>query len=60
MAERAKASFTVRELTYLLDGGEAVTKIREAVMRDLEEDEVFDQKNEHDLSRFANLLHHWL
>eukprot|EP01121_Diplochlamys_sp_Union-15-3_P005599 TRINITY_DN1592_c0_g1_i1.p1 TRINITY_DN1592_c0_g1~~TRINITY_DN1592_c0_g1_i1.p1 ORF type:complete len:702 (-),score=118.60 TRINITY_DN1592_c0_g1_i1:21-2126(-) len=49
--ERKKASFNVRELTYLLDGGESATKAREIIMKELERDPVFTNDNYYDLTR---------
>ena len=49
--ERAKASFSSRELTYFLDGGKASTRLKELVAASLRDDPVFVDFNRHDLTR---------
>ena len=39
--ERAKASFDVRQMTYLLEGGEKRCKRKEKIRKYVEEDPVF-------------------
>ncbi|KAF7728495.1 fatty-acyl coenzyme A oxidase [Apophysomyces ossiformis] len=66
--ERAKAAFNVRELTYLLDGGEKLTQLKERMMLELERDPLFKMDDIHDISKeelrertmekFRSLLHH--
>ncbi|KAF7726815.1 fatty-acyl coenzyme A oxidase [Apophysomyces ossiformis] len=66
--ERARAKFNVRELTYLLDGGEKVTQLREQIMLELERDPLFRMDDIHDITKaelrertmekFRSMLHH--
>jgi hypothetical protein len=39
-AERKQASFDIRELTYILDGGEEATKRKELIRREVETDPI--------------------
>jgi acyl-CoA oxidase len=49
--ERAKASFSVRQLTYVLDGGEHFTKLKEQMMKRLESNlALFDNTNQYDMN----------
>ncbi|CAM0137354.1 unnamed protein product [Umbelopsis sp. WA50703] len=67
-AERAKAAFNIRDMTYLLDGGKSATETRERMMLELERDLVFrmydfhdltkDQLRERTMEKFRNLLNH--
>ncbi|GAN08308.1 acyl-CoA oxidase [Mucor ambiguus] len=66
--ERAKAAFNIRELTYLLDGGEKSTLLKERFMQDFERDPLFKMDDIHDISKeqlrertmekFRSLVHH--
>ncbi|KAI8636766.1 acyl-CoA dehydrogenase/oxidase C-terminal [Parasitella parasitica] len=66
--ERAKAAFHIRELTYLLDGGEKSTLLKERFMQDFERDPLFKMDDIHDISKeqlrertmekFRCLVHH--
>ncbi|KAI8379209.1 acyl-CoA dehydrogenase/oxidase C-terminal [Radiomyces spectabilis] len=66
--ERAKASFNIRDLTYLLDGGQKQTELKERMMLELERDPLFKMDDIHDISKselrertmekFRSLLHH--
>ncbi|ORX61404.1 acyl-CoA oxidase [Hesseltinella vesiculosa] len=66
--ERAKAKFNVRELTYLLDGDEKQTLLKERIMEELERDPLFKMKDVHDLTKaqareraiekYRSMLHH--
>ncbi|KAG1055545.1 hypothetical protein G6F43_002500 [Rhizopus delemar] len=66
--ERAKAAFDIRSLTYLLDGGENITLLKEKVMQELERDPLFKMDDVYDLSKFEirertmekfrSMLHH--
>ncbi|KAI9303104.1 acyl-CoA dehydrogenase/oxidase C-terminal [Cunninghamella echinulata] len=66
--ERSKASFNIRQLTYLLDGGENITNLKEKFMMELERDPLFKMDDFHDLSKaelrartmekFRSLVHH--
>ncbi|KAL9547182.1 hypothetical protein MBANPS3_006299 [Mucor bainieri] len=66
--ERAKAAFSIRELTYLLDGGEKSTLLKERFMQDFERDPLFKMDDIHDISKeqlrertmekFRSLVHH--
>eukprot|EP00160_Parvularia_atlantis_P017138 Unigene5768_Nuclearia_a/m.17629 Unigene5768_Nuclearia_a/g.17629 ORF Unigene5768_Nuclearia_a/g.17629 Unigene5768_Nuclearia_a/m.17629 type:complete len:704 (-) Unigene5768_Nuclearia_a:44-2155(-) len=49
--ERARASFPVRELTHLLDGGAEWTAVKEKIMLEIERDPVFNNEDRHDLTR---------
>lgn len=49
--ERAKANFNIRELTYLLDGGEKSTSLKERFMAELERDPLFKMDDFHDLTK---------
>lgn len=55
-AERAKASFPVREMTYYLDGGEKVTEYNEAVWEQLERAPAFDNTDYYDVCGDHELL----
>ncbi|EGF79196.1 hypothetical protein BATDEDRAFT_89509 [Batrachochytrium dendrobatidis JAM81] len=48
--ERANPSFPVRELTYFMDGGKEVTRLKEMVMLQLERDPVMKTIDHSDLS----------
>ncbi|KAK7204075.1 acyl-coenzyme a oxidase 2 [Myxozyma melibiosi] len=50
-AERAAASFPVRELTYFLDGGEEATLVRERLMSEIERDPLFQNIDAYDLNK---------
>jgi hypothetical protein len=41
--ERAKGNFDVRKLTYLLDGGEKYTRLKESVFLLLERDSIMNE-----------------
>lgn len=66
--ERAKAAFNIRELTYLLDGGEKSTLLKERFMQDFERDPLFKMDDIHDITKeelrertmekFRSLVHH--
>ncbi|ORZ09201.1 acyl-CoA dehydrogenase/oxidase C-terminal [Absidia repens] len=66
--ERAKASFNIRDMTYLLDGGEKSTSLKEKFMMELERDPLFKMEDFHDLSKaelrertmekFRSIVHH--
>ncbi|KAI8073343.1 acyl-CoA dehydrogenase/oxidase C-terminal [Gongronella butleri] len=66
--ERSKAKFNVRELTYLLDGDEKTTLLKERIMEDLERDPLFKMNDIHDLTKsevrertiekYRSMLHH--
>ncbi|KAI8991758.1 acyl-CoA dehydrogenase/oxidase C-terminal [Mycotypha africana] len=66
--ERAKAAFDIRELTYLMDGGEKITQLKEKIMLELERDQLFRMDDIHDISKaelrertmekFSSMLHH--
>ncbi|ORE14203.1 acyl-CoA oxidase [Rhizopus microsporus] len=66
--ERAKASFSIRELTYLLDGGEKNTLLKERFMQEFERDPLFKMDDIHDITKdelrertmekFRSLVHH--
>ncbi|CEP07412.1 hypothetical protein [Parasitella parasitica] len=66
--ERAKAAFDIRQLTYLLDGGEKSTLLKERFMLDFERDPLFKMDDIHDISKeqlrertmekFRSLVHH--
>ncbi|KAJ3081390.1 fatty-acyl coenzyme A oxidase [Quaeritorhiza haematococci] len=47
--ERQNPSFPVRNMTYLLDGGEENTKLKEKIMLQLERDPVFKVSDYHEL-----------
>ncbi|KAG0179700.1 fatty-acyl coenzyme A oxidase [Apophysomyces sp. BC1021] len=49
--ERAKAKFNIRELTYLLDGSQKVTELKEQIMLELERDPLFRMDDIHDISK---------
>ncbi|SAL95982.1 hypothetical protein [Absidia glauca] len=49
--ERAKAKFNIRELTFLLDGDEKATELKERIMLDLERDPLFKMHDIHDLTK---------
>jgi acyl-CoA oxidase len=49
--ERANPGFPVRQLTYYLDGGKDITKIRELVQASIEQDEILNDPHRFDLSR---------
>lgn len=49
--ERAKANFNIREMTYLLDGGEKSTSLKERFMAELERDPLFKMDDFHDLTK---------
>lgn len=49
--ERAQASFKSREMTFYMDGGEALTKMRESMMLEFERDPTFRMDDVHDLTR---------
>ncbi|CEI88092.1 Putative Acyl-coenzyme A oxidase [Rhizopus microsporus] len=49
--ERAKASFSIRELTYLLDGGEKSTLLKERFMQEFERDPLFKMDDIHDITK---------
>ncbi|KAI8084666.1 acyl-CoA dehydrogenase/oxidase C-terminal [Halteromyces radiatus] len=49
--ERAKAKFNIRELTYLLDGDQKTTELKERIMLDLERDPLFKMHDIHDLTK---------
>ncbi|KAK9370976.1 acyl-CoA oxidase-domain-containing protein [Lipomyces kononenkoae] len=67
-AERAKASFPIRNLTYFLDGGKDLTAVKERMMTELERDPVFqnvdfydltkEQLRERTMTRIARLIHY--
>lgn len=48
--ERAKPQFSVRELTYYLDGGKHITDLKERISLDLERDPAFTTVDTSDLS----------
>lgn len=50
-AERAKASFPIRQMTHYLDGGEEATWYREKIMLELERDPTFRVDDLADLTR---------
>ncbi|KAI8347323.1 acyl-CoA dehydrogenase/oxidase C-terminal [Blakeslea trispora] len=66
--ERAKASFDIRSMTFLLDGGEANTILNEKIMLEFERDPLFRMDDIHDISKselrertmekFRSMLHH--
>ncbi|ORX62201.1 acyl-CoA oxidase [Hesseltinella vesiculosa] len=66
--ERARANFNIRELTYLLDGGEQNTLLKEKFMLDMERDPLFKMDDIHDLTKpeirertmekFRSLIHY--
>ncbi|RCI04573.1 fatty-acyl coenzyme A oxidase [Rhizopus stolonifer] len=66
--ERAKAAFQIRELTFLLDGGEKMTLLKERFMQEFERDPLFKMDDIHDISKdelrartmekFRSLVHH--
>ncbi|KAI9498239.1 acyl-CoA dehydrogenase/oxidase C-terminal [Zychaea mexicana] len=66
--ERAKASFNVRDLTYLLDGSKHATELRERMMLEIERDPLFAMHDVHDLTKgelrertmekFRSMIHH--
>ncbi|CEJ01590.1 Putative Acyl-coenzyme A oxidase [Rhizopus microsporus] len=66
--ERAKAAFDIRSLTYLLDGGEKNTFLKEKIMQELERDplfkmdDIFDlttsEVRERTMAKFRSMLHH--
>ncbi|KAI8329509.1 acyl-CoA dehydrogenase/oxidase C-terminal [Chlamydoabsidia padenii] len=66
--ERAKASFNIREMTWLLDGGKKSTDLKERFMTELERDPLFKMDDFHDLTKselrertmekFRSVLHH--
>ena len=50
--ERARATFNVREMTFLIDGDEEMTRMKEAASRQLEADPLFHpRRGKHDLTR---------
>ncbi len=49
-AERAKADFNIREMTYFLDGGKKKTELIEKIMEDLERDPAFSNDDYYDLT----------
>ncbi|KAI8888264.1 acyl-CoA oxidase [Backusella circina FSU 941] len=66
--ERAKAAFDIRQMTYLLDGGQKVTELKEKIMQELERDPKFNMEDIHDITKselrertmekFHSMLHH--
>ncbi|ORX91352.1 acyl-coenzyme A oxidase I [Basidiobolus meristosporus CBS 931.73] len=48
--ERSRPSFDIREMTYLLDGGEGKTKLNEQLMREIQADPVWNMEDQHNLS----------
>ncbi|KAI7903394.1 acyl-CoA dehydrogenase/oxidase C-terminal [Cokeromyces recurvatus] len=66
--ERAKASFDIRSLTFLMDGGSKMTELKERIMLELERDPLFKMDDIHDISKaelrertmekFRSLLYH--
>ncbi|CAO3678786.1 unnamed protein product [Rhizopus stolonifer] len=66
--ERAKAAFNIRELTYLLDGSEKMTLLKERFMQEFERDPLFKMDDIHDITKdelrertmekFRSLIHH--
>ncbi|KAI7869392.1 acyl-CoA dehydrogenase/oxidase C-terminal [Spinellus fusiger] len=66
--EREKACFQIRELTYLLDGGQKVTEMKERMSLELERNHRFKMNDIHDLTkeelrertmlRFSSLVDH--
>ncbi|KAI8368506.1 acyl-CoA dehydrogenase/oxidase C-terminal [Blakeslea trispora] len=66
--ERAKAAFQIRELTFLLDGGEKMTLLKEKFMLEFERDPLFrmddifdiskDELRERTMEKFRSLVHH--
>ncbi|CAO3614732.1 unnamed protein product [Mucor fragilis] len=66
--ERAKASFDIRALTLLMDGGQKQTDLKEKIMQELERDPLFKMDDIHDISKselrertmekFRSMLHH--
>lgn len=48
--ERQNASFNPRELTYLLDGGQEMTELKERIMLSLERDPVMKTQDFNDLT----------
>ncbi|KAG1205481.1 hypothetical protein G6F35_011609 [Rhizopus arrhizus] len=49
--ERAKATFNIRELTHLLDGGEKSTLLKERFMQEFERDPLFKMDDIHDITK---------
>ncbi|KND02281.1 acyl-CoA oxidase [Spizellomyces punctatus DAOM BR117] len=49
-AERQRATFPVRQMTYYLDGGEKQTKLKERIMLQFERDPVWQVSDQHDLT----------
>eukprot|EP01097_Dermamoeba_algensis_P006577 TRINITY_DN4114_c0_g1_i1.p1 TRINITY_DN4114_c0_g1~~TRINITY_DN4114_c0_g1_i1.p1 ORF type:complete len:678 (+),score=189.18 TRINITY_DN4114_c0_g1_i1:51-2084(+) len=41
--ERQKISFNVRQLTYLLDGGEKITALKEQIAKEIEQDPILNE-----------------
>ncbi|CEP17474.1 hypothetical protein [Parasitella parasitica] len=66
--ERAKASFDIRALTLLMDGGQKQTDLKEKIMQELERDPLFKMDDIHDISKselrertmekFRSMLHY--
>ncbi|KAI9271615.1 acyl-CoA dehydrogenase/oxidase C-terminal [Phascolomyces articulosus] len=66
--ERAKASFNIRDLTHLLDGGKGPSELRERMMQEIERDPLFAMHDIHDISKetlrertmekFRSMIHH--
>ncbi|KAK9462802.1 acyl-CoA oxidase-domain-containing protein [Lipomyces oligophaga] len=50
-AERAGASFSVRKMTYFMDGGEEKTRERERIMAEIERDPLFENVDFYDLTK---------
>ena len=55
--ERARATFNVREMTFLIDGDEEMTRMKEAASRQLEADPLFHpRRGKHDLTRCVGVV----